>query len=63
MTLKVNGVTRQQGTTSDMVFDVNYIVWYLSQIMVLEPGDVVNTVRLPGSRSATMTWRTSKPAT
>ena len=43
MTLKVNGITRQSGTTRDMVFDVAYIVWYLSQIMVLEPGDVINT--------------------
>ena len=43
LTLKVNGITRQSGTTRDMVFDVAYIVWYLSQIMVLEPGDVINT--------------------
>jgi 2-keto-4-pentenoate hydratase/2-oxohepta-3-ene-1,7-dioic acid hydratase in catechol pathway len=43
MELKVNGVLRQCGTTSDMIFDVGYIVWYLSQIMVLEPGDLINT--------------------
>jgi 2-keto-4-pentenoate hydratase/2-oxohepta-3-ene-1,7-dioic acid hydratase in catechol pathway len=36
-------VTRQDGTTSDMIFDVPYIVWYLSQFMVLEPGDLINT--------------------
>jgi 2-keto-4-pentenoate hydratase/2-oxohepta-3-ene-1,7-dioic acid hydratase in catechol pathway len=41
--LSVNGVTRQNGSTSDMIFDVNYIVWYLSQFMVLEPGDLINT--------------------
>jgi 2-keto-4-pentenoate hydratase/2-oxohepta-3-ene-1,7-dioic acid hydratase in catechol pathway len=41
--LDVNGVTRQHGTTHDMIFDVPFIVWYLSQIMVLEPGDLVNT--------------------
>ena len=41
--LSVNGVTRQDGTTSDMIFDVPYIVWYLSQFMVLEPGDLINT--------------------
>jgi 2-keto-4-pentenoate hydratase/2-oxohepta-3-ene-1,7-dioic acid hydratase in catechol pathway len=43
MSLKVNGVSRQDGSTSDMIFDVNYIVWYLSQFMVLEPGDLINT--------------------
>jgi 2-keto-4-pentenoate hydratase/2-oxohepta-3-ene-1,7-dioic acid hydratase in catechol pathway len=43
MSLKVNGVSRQSGSTSDMIFDVNYIVWYLSQFMVLEPGDLINT--------------------
>jgi len=41
--LSVNGVTRQDGTTSDMIFDVPYIVWYLSRFMVLEPGDLINT--------------------
>jgi 2-keto-4-pentenoate hydratase/2-oxohepta-3-ene-1,7-dioic acid hydratase in catechol pathway len=41
--LSVNGVSRQDGSTSDMIFDVNYLVWYLSQFMVLEPGDLINT--------------------
>jgi 2-keto-4-pentenoate hydratase/2-oxohepta-3-ene-1,7-dioic acid hydratase in catechol pathway len=41
--LSVNGVLRQNGTTRDMIFGVNYIVWYLSQFMVLEPGDLINT--------------------
>ncbi|MFI1301865.1 fumarylacetoacetate hydrolase family protein [Streptomyces sioyaensis] len=41
--LSVNGVRRQDGTTRDMIFDVAYLVWYLSQYMVLEPGDVINT--------------------
>ena len=26
-----------------MIFEVGYLIWYLSQYMVLEPGDVVNT--------------------
>ncbi|WP_413451923.1 fumarylacetoacetate hydrolase family protein [Georgenia phoenicis] len=43
MTLSVNGVTRQNGTTATMIFDVLECVRYLSQFMVLEPGDVVNT--------------------
>ncbi len=43
LTLSVNGVTRQDGTTADMIFPVDYLVWYLSQFMVLEPGDLINT--------------------
>ncbi|MCJ1675520.1 fumarylacetoacetate hydrolase family protein [Rathayibacter sp. VKM Ac-2929] len=43
LTLSVNGVVRQDGTTADMVFDPAYVVWYLSQFMVLHPGDLVNT--------------------
>jgi len=41
--LSVNGVKRQQGNTRDMIFPVARIVEYLSQYMVLEPGDVINT--------------------
>jgi 2-keto-4-pentenoate hydratase/2-oxohepta-3-ene-1,7-dioic acid hydratase in catechol pathway len=41
--LWVNGELRQQGSTSDMIFGVNHLVWYLSQFMVLRPGDVINT--------------------
>ncbi|KUL45427.1 fumarylacetoacetate hydrolase family protein [Streptomyces regalis] len=41
--LSVNGVKRQDGHTSDMIFPVDHIVAYLSQYMVLEPGDVINT--------------------
>ncbi|GGW80433.1 fumarylacetoacetate hydrolase family protein [Streptomyces caelestis] len=41
--LSVNGVKRQDGHTGDMIFPVDHIVSYLSQYMVLEPGDVINT--------------------
>ncbi|SEK33129.1 fumarylacetoacetate hydrolase family protein [Streptacidiphilus jiangxiensis] len=41
--LSVNGEPRQDGSTANMIFDVRYVIWYLSQFMVLEPGDVVNT--------------------
>nr|WP_202477200.1 fumarylacetoacetate hydrolase family protein [Streptomyces sp. SID5470] len=41
--LSVNGVKRQDGHTSDMIFRIDHIVSYLSQYMVLEPGDVINT--------------------
>jgi 2-keto-4-pentenoate hydratase/2-oxohepta-3-ene-1,7-dioic acid hydratase in catechol pathway len=41
--LSVNGTVRQNGTTADMIFGVHHIIWYLSQFMVLEPGDLINT--------------------
>ncbi|MBB5803529.1 2-keto-4-pentenoate hydratase/2-oxohepta-3-ene-1,7-dioic acid hydratase in catechol pathway [Saccharothrix ecbatanensis] len=41
--LSVNGQPRQDGNTANMLFGVHHIIWYLSQFMVLEPGDVVNT--------------------
>jgi 2-keto-4-pentenoate hydratase/2-oxohepta-3-ene-1,7-dioic acid hydratase in catechol pathway len=41
--LWVNGEVRQDGTTANMIFSVAHIVWYLSQFMVLHPGDVINT--------------------
>ena len=39
----VNGAPRQDSTTSDMIFDVDYIVWHLSQYLALDPGDVILT--------------------
>jgi 2-keto-4-pentenoate hydratase/2-oxohepta-3-ene-1,7-dioic acid hydratase in catechol pathway len=41
--LTVNGVVRQDGTTADMIFRPVEIVRYLSQFMVLYPGDVIST--------------------
>jgi len=41
--LWVNGDLRQDGTTKDMIFGVDHLVWYLSQFLVLRPGDVINT--------------------
>ena len=43
MRTRVNGVVRQDGSSATMIFDVHYLVWYLSQFMVLRPGDLVNT--------------------
>lgn len=39
----VNGESRQDSTTADMVFSVAELIRDLSQYMVLDPGDVVNT--------------------
>ncbi|MFF7073253.1 fumarylacetoacetate hydrolase family protein [Streptomyces pseudovenezuelae] len=41
--LSVNGEKRQNGHTGDMIFPVDHLVAYLSQYMVLQPGDVINT--------------------
>jgi 2,4-diketo-3-deoxy-L-fuconate hydrolase len=46
--LDVNGVRRQTGSTATMVFDPYFIVHYLSQFLVLEPGDLINTGTPPG---------------
>ncbi len=40
---RVNGEIRQDGSTADMVFGVADLVAYISQVMTLEPGDVVLT--------------------
>ncbi|HUC21911.1 MAG TPA: fumarylacetoacetate hydrolase family protein [Streptosporangiaceae bacterium] len=48
MWLDVNGVRRQDGSTATMLFSPTYIVWYLSQFMVLEPGDLIDTGTPPG---------------
>ena len=39
----VNGEARQDSTTADMLFGVGELVHHLSQFMVLEPGDLLNT--------------------
>ncbi|MEU6139454.1 fumarylacetoacetate hydrolase family protein [Streptomyces sp. NPDC047081] len=48
MWLDVNGVRRQSGSTKTMIFDPYFIVHYLSQFLVLEPGDLINTGTPPG---------------
>ena len=39
----VDGEKRQDSRTSDLIFGISHIVWYLSQFMELMPGDVINT--------------------
>jgi 2,4-diketo-3-deoxy-L-fuconate hydrolase len=48
MRLDVNGTRRQSGSTATMIFDPFFIVHYLSQFLVLEPGDLINTGTPPG---------------
>jgi len=48
MWLDVSGVRRQTGSTKTMIFDPLFIVRYISQFMVLEPGDLIDTGTPPG---------------
>jgi len=48
MWLDVNDERRQTGSTATMIFSPTYLVHYLSQFMVLEPGDLINTGTPPG---------------
>jgi 2-keto-4-pentenoate hydratase/2-oxohepta-3-ene-1,7-dioic acid hydratase in catechol pathway len=43
MWLKVNGETRQNSSTAEMIFDVATLVSYLTEFMTLLPGDVIST--------------------
>ena len=48
MWLKVNGETKQNGNTSKLIFDIPYIISYLSEHMSLLPGDIISTGTPPG---------------
>jgi len=48
MWLDIDGVRRQTGSTSTMIFSPTFIVHYLSQFLTLEPGDLINTGTPPG---------------
>jgi len=39
----VNGVVRQEGSASDMVFDIPTLLSFISGVMTLEPGDLILT--------------------
>jgi 2-keto-4-pentenoate hydratase/2-oxohepta-3-ene-1,7-dioic acid hydratase in catechol pathway len=43
VTVKVNGVLKQDGRTSQMVFPVDFLIRYISNMMTLNPGDVIAT--------------------
>ena len=48
MSLDVNGVRMQTGNTSTMIFNVDFIVSYLSKYMSLQAGDIITTGTPPG---------------
>ena len=41
--LKVNGKTMQDGNSSNLIFNIPFLISYLSQFMTLLPGDVIST--------------------
>ncbi|MGH8247338.1 MAG: fumarylacetoacetate hydrolase family protein [Gammaproteobacteria bacterium] len=43
LTTRVNGRLRQSGNTYDLIFNIPFLVWYLSQFLRLEPGNNVTT--------------------
>ena len=46
--LEINGITRQVGNTSDMIFGINEIVEYVSSFFTLKTGDLIFTGTPPG---------------
>ena len=48
MSLDVNGKKMQRGNTSKMIFNINYLLFYLSNFMSLQSGDIITTGTPPG---------------
>jgi 2,4-didehydro-3-deoxy-L-rhamnonate hydrolase len=48
MKLWVNGELRQKGNTGKMIFGPAHLIYYISQFMTLEPGDLISTGTPPG---------------
>ena len=48
LSLNLNGHEMQRGNTNKMIFNINFILSYLSNLMSLQPGDIVTTGTPPG---------------
>jgi 2-keto-4-pentenoate hydratase/2-oxohepta-3-ene-1,7-dioic acid hydratase in catechol pathway len=48
VTQRLNGELLQDGSTSDLIFDVPFLVAYVSNVFTLEPGDLILTGTPPG---------------
>ncbi len=58
---RVNGETKQDGRTSQLIFDVPALISYISEVMTLLPGDVILTGTRPGSGCwSRATWSRSR---
>ena len=40
---RVNGEVRQRSRTDQLIFDASYLVWFVSRVMTLLPGDIIST--------------------
>jgi 2-keto-4-pentenoate hydratase/2-oxohepta-3-ene-1,7-dioic acid hydratase in catechol pathway len=45
---RLNGITKQDSSTADMIFDVPTLVAFVSRVMTLEDGDLITTGTPPG---------------
>lgn len=52
MSLDVNGDRKQTGSTATMIFSIPKLLAYVTEFMILEPGDVITTGTPPGVGSA-----------
>lgn len=52
MSLDVNGVRKQNGSTATMIFNIPFLLAYITEFMVLEPGDIISTGTPPGVGTA-----------
>jgi acylpyruvate hydrolase len=43
ISLRVNGETRQQSNTSDLIFKIPYLIEFISEDLTLRPGDIIST--------------------
>ncbi|MEK0312559.1 fumarylacetoacetate hydrolase family protein [Cohnella sp. 56] len=48
ISLKLNGETMQDSNTKELIFDIPYLVSFLSNTMTLRPGDIISTGTPPG---------------
>ena len=62
VTCLVNGVVRQQGTTADLIFAVAQLIAYVTQVMTLEPGDIIMTGTPAGVGPVSYTHLTLPPS-
>jgi 2-keto-4-pentenoate hydratase/2-oxohepta-3-ene-1,7-dioic acid hydratase in catechol pathway len=46
--LRLNGQTMQNSSTKEFIFQVPHMLWFLSQVVTLEPGDLIFTGTPPG---------------
>ena len=52
MNLEVNGRNMQKGNTNKMIFNINFLLSYLSKFMSLQTGDIITTGTPPGIGNA-----------